>query len=1122
MAAFSPSNPSNPTSLTQLTVNHLSDLTKLLVQLDEMTSLIAALRSGRSGTIDGAWGSSAVLATATLAEQAPQTVLVVLPHAADVDNWLAELACYLPQPPLVFPVAHEQTGERVVFDTTAQQRLALTQALRVGQGVRLIVAPLAALLQPVPSQAELDARTFPISVGQSLDPDQLLAWLVEHGFRRVEAVEYPGECSRRGGIVDVFPADTADPYRLEFFGDEVESIRRFQVAGQRSLEQVSRLAVLAPAGPEGLAATLRAGQAHLCDYLPSGFWSVLVEPAELRYAGQAFLDRCGSERGLYTVEGTFQLLTRSVSVVVSALPCPSLEVTCHLRVESVERFSGNLAKLGDELRETSSDCRVLIACPTDGELTRLRELLTPSGLDQSGQVQLLPGYVREGFRLVELGLVVLGGQQLFHRPASQLDMQGLAKGQPTPAPRVESRAIDSFFDLAEGDYVVHVLHGIARFRGLRMMPRLGSLTEHADAATAAPLQADADAGAMEESLVLEFRDGVLVQVPISKIDLVQKYVGTGNREPELSRFGGSSWAKRKQKVAEAVVDLAAEMLQLQAMRAAQPGVALPPDSAWQREFEAAFPYRETPDQLAALAQIKADMERPRPMDRLICGDVGFGKTELAIRAAFKAIDNGKQVALLVPTTVLAEQHYRTFSSRFAGYPFVVECLSRARSVAQQRDVLKRLAAGEVDLVIGTHRLLSKDVRFADLGLVIIDEEQRFGVEHKEKLKRLRALVDVLTLSATPIPRTLHSALLGLRDISNLETPPPDRLPIETRICSFDPVLIRHAITRELSREGQIFFVHPRVYDINEIADQLRQIVPGLRVVVAHGQMPPDELERNMLQFVRHQADLLVATTIIESGVDIPNANTIFINEADLYGLADLHQLRGRVGRYKNRAYAYLLLNPNKLVTPTASKRLKAIEEFADLGAGFRIAMRDLEIRGAGNLLGTEQSGHIAAVGYELYCELLENAVRRLQNQPLRQPLDVGIALPWPAYLPRDYVPAQKQRLEVYRRLARVRDLETLQDFRTELRDRFGPIPPAADWLLHAAEIRIRAAAWNIRGIHCDGDFLVLSYQDAQAIHALAKRAGGRLRVVDDRSAYYRLADDQHSPEAMLAVLRELL
>jgi transcription-repair coupling factor (superfamily II helicase) len=346
----------------------------------------------------------------------------------------------------------------------------------------------------------------------------------------------------------------------------------------------------------------------------------------------------------------------------------------------------------------------------------------------------------------------------------------------------------------------------------------------------------------------------------------------------------------------------------------------------------------------------------------------------------------------------------------------------------------------------------------------------------------------------------------LRDISNLETPPPDRLPIETRICSFDPVLIRHAITRELSREGQIFFVHPRVYDINEIADQLRQIVPGLRVVVAHGQMPPDELERNMLQFVRHQADLLVATTIIESGVDIPNANTIFINEADLYGLADLHQLRGRVGRYKNRAYAYLLLNPNKLVTPTASKRLKAIEEFADLGAGFRIAMRDLEIRGAGNLLGTEQSGHIAAVGYELYCELLENAVRRLQNQPLRQPLDVGIALPWPAYLPRDYVPAQKQRLEVYRRLARVRDLETLQDFRTELRDRFGPIPPAADWLLHAAEIRIRAAAWNIRGIHCDGDFLVLSYQDAQAIHALAKRAGGRLRVVDDRSAYYRLAD----------------
>lgn len=1119
MTLFSPLSPTQPSSQSQPTIDQLSQLPELLLRLPEVASLIETLRSGRSGTIDGAWGSSAVLATATLGRMAPQTLLVVLPHTSDLDGWVGELACYLPDRPIIFPFAHEQAGERVLFDTTARQRLRVVQALRFGEGVRLIVAPFAALMQPVPSQTELEAQTVRLTVGQTLDPDRLLAWMIEHGFRRVEAVEYPGEFSRRGGIVDVFPADTIEPYRLEFFGDEVESIRRFSVVGQRSLERLDTLAVLAPTGPEGLAGALRASQAHLCDYLPSGWWSVLVELPELREAGRAYLERCGSERGLYSIEGTLKLLTQSVSVVVSAMPCPSLEATCHLCVESVERLSGNLAELSDELDQTANDDRVLIGCSTEGELSRLGELLAQSQLAQTGRVSLVPGYVREGFRLVELGLVVLGGQQLFHRRATGPDAQGVNKGLTTASRRVESRAIDSFFDLAEGDFVVHVLHGIARFRGMRMMPRLSSLIDESNAAST---PTEPNFAPMEESLVLEFRDGVQVQVPISKIDLVQKYVGTGNSEPELSRFGSSSWSKRKQKVAEAVVDLAAEMLQLQAMRAAQAGVALPPDSDWQREFEAAFPYRETPDQLVALAEIKADQERPRPMDRLVCGDVGFGKTELAIRAAFKAVDNGKQVAVLVPTTVLAEQHYRTFSSRFAEYPFVVECLSRMRSVAQQRDALKRLAAGEVDLVIGTHRLLSKDVRFADLGLVIIDEEQRFGVEHKEKLKRLRALVDVLTLSATPIPRTLHSALLGIRDISNLETPPADRLPIETRIIAFDPVLIRNAIERELNREGQIFFVHPRVQDINSVAEQIRCLVPGLRVVVGHGQMPAQELERNMLQFVRHEADMLVATTIIESGVDIPNANTIFINEADLYGLADLHQLRGRVGRHKNRAYAYLLLDPHKLISPNAGKRLKAIEEFAELGAGFRIAMRDLEIRGAGNLLGTEQSGHIAAVGYELYCELLENAVRQLQNQPPRQPLDVGIALPWPAFLPRDYVPAQKQRLEVYRRLARVRDLSSLEDFRIELRDRFGPIPVAAEWLLHAAEIRIRATAWQVRGIHRDGEFLVLTYQDIQAIHALAKRSRGRLRVVDDKSAYYRLTADEQSPEGMLAVLRELL
>src|SRR5205823_178204 len=441
-----------------------------------------------------------------------------------------------------------------------------------------------------------------------------------------------------------------------------------------------------------------------------------------------------------------------------------------------------------------------------------------------------------------------------------------------------------------------------------------------------------------------------------------------------------------------------EMVDLQALREAQPGIAFTPDSEWQAEFEAAFPYEETPDQLTTLVEIKRDMERARPMDRLICGDVGYGKTELAIRAAFKAIDNGKQVAVLVPTTVLAEQHFRTFSQRLAEFPFVVEGISRFRTHGEQKRILERLAQGGVDVIIGTHRLLSADVRFKDLGLVIIDEEQRFGVEHKERLKRLRQTVDVLTLTATPIPRTLHQALLGIRDISNLETPPRDRLAIETRIVRFDPQLIRHAIHRELNREGQVYFVHNRVYNIQEVADKLHQIVPEARIVIGHGQMHEHELEESMVTFVRKDADILVATTIIESGLDIPNVNTIFINQADNYGLADLHQLRGRVRRYKHRAYAYMLVDSERSVTPQATKRLKAIEEFTELGAGFKIAMRDLEIRGAGNILGTQQSGHIAAVGYELYCQLLENAVRRLKNQPLKTPLEVNIELPWPAVL----------------------------------------------------------------------------------------------------------------------------
>jgi transcription-repair coupling factor (superfamily II helicase) len=706
---------------------------------------------------------------------------------------------------------------------------------------------------------------------------------------------------------------------------------------------------------------------------------------------------------------------------------------------------------------------------------------------------------------------VLGDHELFRRELA-----------PSVLPRrqLESRAIDSFLELQEDDLVVHLSHGIARYRGMHVLEKSGQTEEH---------------------LILEFAGGTRVYVPASKIDLVQKYVGGAKSDPELSKLGGTSWQNKKSRVEAAVLDLASEMLELQAMRESKPGIAYPGDSDWQREFDAAFPYEETPDQLTTITEIKRDMEKTRPMDRLVCGDVGYGKTELAMRAAFKAIDNGKQVAILVPTTVLAEQHFRTFSARMADYPFVIEVISRFRTGAEQKRIVKSLKEGATDIIIGTHRIVSSDIEFKELGLVIIDEEQRFGVEAKEKLKHLRQTVDVLTLTATPIPRTLHLSLLGIRDISNLETAPQGRLPIETRIVRFDKTLIRHAILRELNREGQIYFVHNRVMDIHEVAGKLRTIVPEARIVIGHGQMSEHELEESMVKFVQKEADILVATTIIESGLDIPNANTMFINEADHYGLADLHQLRGRVGRYKHRAYAYLLLDAGRAITPNATRRLKAIEEFTELGAGFKIAMRDLEIRGAGNILGTQQSGHIAAVGYELYCSLLENAVRSLKNMPLKTHMEVTLDLPWPALLPREYVQGQKLKIEVYRRLSRIRKLDRLEDFRRELRDRYGPIPKPVEWLLRLTELRILASHWQIATLHLEGKWqhpegatepqeltavgpidIVLGYRHPRKAERLVNQSDGRLKIVDAQSAYLRLKPEEYEPLTLYERLKHLL
>ena len=1093
---------------------------RLLAGDTDFQAVVSALKSGRSAAIDGAWGSSAGLAVAALASHCPGPMLVVLALPRDLTAWQTELIAFGIDSPDIFPALACLPGEDEAFDLASPHRLRLLTRLNHGERP-VILAAAAALLQPVPSPEILDRSGRLIQRGESLDLDGLRRWLSSCAFRLGEVVEGPGSFAIRGGIVDIWSPEAEFPIRIELFGDEIDSLRPFSAESQRAHEEVQEARIL----PVHDVADDSPPRSTLADHLGRDGWVVLVEPAEIRRQAESLGDRTATAQGTLSAREAFASLLSRPRVDLSSLPESEATTTLHLAVESVARLSGNIQRIRDELDQVVSADHVLVACPGTGETTRLGEVLATGQVAQADRLRLVPGFVRAGFRLLRQGrqgVVILGSQDLFHREV----VGGVIPGHTTRSTRkVESRAIDSFLELTPGDLVVHVSHGIARFEGMELFDRTQARgqTGVANAAPVRAAEAQAAAGSAEEHLVLEFRDRVRVFVPISKINLVQKYVGASGTL-ELSRFGGTAWQKKRERVAEAVIDLAADMIQVQAARAARPGRAWPPDSHWMKEFEATFPYQETPDQLSAMIEIKADLERPRPMDRLVCGDVGFGKTELALRAAFKVADSGGQVAILVPTTVLAEQHNRTFSQRMAEYPITVACLNRFRQPSEQRQIIKGLAEGTIDVVIGTHRLISRDISFKDLGLVVIDEEQRFGVEHKERLKLLREKVDVLTMTATPIPRTLHLALLGIRDISNLETPPPDRQPVETRVTRFDEELVRQAILREMNRDGQVFFVHNRVHDIKSVEAKLLKLVPEARIVVAHGQMEGDELENAMVRFLHRKADILLSTTIIESGLDIPSANTIFIDDADMYGLAELHQLRGRVGRSRERAFAYLLVNPTRILDADAAKRLKAIEEFTALGSGFKIALRDLEIRGAGNILGTQQSGHIAAVGYELYCQLLDNAVRQMRNQPLQEPIEVNVDLGWPGYLPADYVPGQRQRIEVYRRLARVRSLETLADFRKELRDRFGHIPTPVEWLLRLAEVRIRSDGWKIGALHYDRSQetfnkldLVFAGRDPRRMQELARR-DARLRLVDNTNVYLRPEQSERDPEAIYRLI----
>ncbi|MGQ9563048.1 MAG: transcription-repair coupling factor [Thermogutta sp.] len=1044
----------------------LGSITARLQAHREFSKIIDHVRSGQGGQVDGVVGAGSALFAAAVAEHAPSRLLVLLPDARSANEFCDDLRLFSEKTITYFPRLERLQGGLAPDDEIAGDRLKILRSLSCGDGPRVIVSSIDALVQAVPVPSDVRRSVITLRIGDTLEVLHLLKTLSEWGFRSTGAVALPGEFSLRGGILDIFSPEWSSPLRIELFGDQIESLRRVDLDTQRSVQRLEQVQFVALQQQGDLTATL-------FDYLPQKTWVILVQPDAIEETARDYFQKLETDQGHVALTQIWAKCGNFPTFELWDLVPSSSSASFHLGMQTVERFSGQIDRIQGALDAGSDHDAVYLVCPTRAEIARLEELLHNTRTYKEGRLQFVEGRLTSGFRFPWEHLIVLAAHELFQRTPRQL------------APRrLTTRPISDFLDLREGDLVVHVAHGIARYRGLILLRKGEQAEEH---------------------LLLEFAEKTKLYVPVSKIGLVQKYVGGAKIRPKLSKLGGQTWQRQKKVVAEAVFDLAAEMLELQAIRETRPGIAFPPDTIWQQEFDASFPFAETPDQIEAIGAIKADMMRPRPMDRLLCGDVGFGKTELAMRAAFKAVDAGYQVAVLVPTTVLAEQHLRTFRERMAEFPIRIEVLSRFCTAKQEAATLKGLAEGSIDIVIGTHRLAQPDVKFQNLGLVIIDEEQRFGVEIKERLKSFRQTVDVLTMTATPIPRTLHMALVGLRDISNLATPPQDRQAVETHICTFDTQLIRQAILRELNRGGQVYFVHNRVKDIDTIYRILAAAVPEAKIRIAHAQMPDHDLEEVMLSFVRHECDVLLTTTIIESGLDIPNANTIFIDHAERFGLADLHQLRGRVGRYKHHAYCYLLIDPHQRVNPNARRRIRAIAEFSQLGAGFALAMRDLEIRGAGNILGTEQSGHIAAVGYELYCQLLEHAVRRLQNQPPPTHIDVDIDLPCEACLPDSYVSDHRTKIEIYRKLASLTEPTQIADFTEELLDRFGPLPPPVVRLMDLQEIRIHAHWWRIRSIRTEDRFVVFQYVAQKKMELLRNVVDGRLRIVDMKSAYL-LAD----------------
>jgi len=1106
--------------------------------------------------IFGLAGSQLSYVLSGMISSSPGPVLVITPGEAEALGTAEDLSVLLPEMEVCqFAVWQLLQGHVLARDhEVLAQHLKILDALSQGRRDLVIVAPVEALLRRLSPPAVFARTRIDLRVGEKVDLKALKRCLVDYGYEHVEMVELKGQFSSRGGIIDIFPMSFAKPVRIEFFDEEVDSVRYFNVESQLSEEKVNSISfcastelvvndearsraqeilekeyshqlkkislgkgqdtnrlqvelaqrILTQLAAGGFSVEWEqytpyfySGQFTLFDYLPAGSVVIANDPLRLREIVEnvhkehehAFTDLLTAGKVL---PGQFHAyidwtrlnenLGRQTVIYVSLLPrhpkdfSPQNVVTFSTR--GMQTFLGRLDVLANEIRHYKRNGYAVVLLVHDGERARqLQEHLRDAQIEafvvnspaqevSPGNVVILLGRLLNGFEFISGKLAVITENEIYGKWKKPRRERYRKIKRSTP-----------FADLKNGDYVVHINHGIGRYQGVATLT-IG--------------------GVQKDYLLIQYAGEDKLYVPTDQVGLLQKYLGAESTAPKLSRLGGNEWARAKGRVKEAVREMADELLALYASRQGLQGHAFAPDTVWQQEFEASFPYEETPDQLHAIEEVKVDMERPRPMDRLLCGDVGYGKTEVALRATFKAVVEGKQVAVLVPTTILAQQHFNTFRDRFQGFPVTVEMLSRFRTIKEQRKILTLLKEGKIDIVIGTHRLVQEDVVFKDLGLVVVDEEQRFGVGHKERLKQLKKDVDVLTLTATPIPRTLHMSLVGVRDTSLLETPPENRFPVQTYVLEEDFVLVREAVRRELGRGGQVFFVYNRVAGLGKIASWLQGLVPEAKIGIAHGQMAEDDLEQIMLDFLEGFYNVLVCTTIIENGLDIPNVNTLIVKDAQNLGLAQLYQLRGRVGRSNRLAYAYFTFRRDQILPEPAEKRLAAIREFTEFGSGYKIAMRDLEIRGAGNLLGAEQHGHIAAVGFDLYCRLLAEAVQEVKGEPIQRSIETTLELPVEAYIPDSYIADPNQKVDIYRRLAAMRKEEEVNEIEEELVDRFGNLPRPTCNLLTVAQLRTIAGQLGVKNIIGQyGGYRLQFFQehnlDVETLVALGKEYHNRLK-----------------------------